>query len=247
MLDRSWSSISSIRVGDPRIADTLERHLLGDPDSAVRARICLELGLYRREAFANPFLQSVREDTSAKVQAAAMNALSRMFGKLSMAQKETLFENARVLYDHESRAVRLEARMLATQRLDRWLEAARSEELKGKVAVEELLPALLEQGRRIQPFLCDIGELLHEVLGEDKRALLEGQLGALRDPDHDIYPFSTSSHPLAGFATVGAVVPPYLITDIVAVAKAYFLMCWGRPLRDRTRWRGGAATEESRW
>ena len=89
------------------------------------------------------------------------------------------------------------------------------------LAVDELLPALLEQGRRVQPFLCDTVELLHEALGEGKRALLEGQLGALRDPDHGIYPFSTSSHPLAGFATVGAGVPPYLITDIVAVAKAY--------------------------
>ena len=128
-----------IRVDDPRITDTLQRHLLNDPDSAVRARICRELGLYRREELADPFLQSVQEDTSAQVQAAAMNALSRMFGKLSMAQKETLFENARVLYDHESRAVRLEARMLATQRLDRWLEAARGEELKGQVAAAESL------------------------------------------------------------------------------------------------------------
>jgi len=46
-------------------------------------------------------------------------------------------------------------------------------------------------------------------------------LGALRDPDHGIYPYPTSSSPLAGFATVGAGIPPYAITKIIAVVKAY--------------------------
>ena len=49
----------------------------------------------------------------------------------------------------------------------------------------------------------------------------EGQLGALRDPDHGIYPYSTSSSPLAGFGAVGAGLPPYAIQQIVAVVKAY--------------------------
>jgi adenylosuccinate synthase len=63
--------------------------------------------------------------------------------------------------------------------------------------------------------------LLHEALAQHKQILLEGQLGALRDPDHGIYPYPTSSSPLAGFATVGAGIPPYAIQRIVAVAKAY--------------------------
>ncbi|MEG0229846.1 MAG: adenylosuccinate synthetase, partial [Oscillospiraceae bacterium] len=49
----------------------------------------------------------------------------------------------------------------------------------------------------------------------------EGQLGALKDTDNGIYPMVTSSSPLAGFATVGAGIPPHAITKIVTVVKAY--------------------------
>ena len=67
----------------------------------------------------------------------------------------------------------------------------------------------------------DSTSFLQKSLKEGKRILLEGQLGALRDPDHGIYPFTTSSSPLAGFAAVGAGIPPYEITEIIAVVKAY--------------------------
>ena len=55
------------------------------------------------------------------------------------------------------------------------------------------------------------------IPGEGKTILLEGQLGTLRDPDHGIYPYTTSSSPLAGFGTVGAGVPPTAYSDIVCV------------------------------
>jgi adenylosuccinate synthase len=87
--------------------------------------------------------------------------------------------------------------------------------------VDEIAPDLLDMGERIKPFVCDTVALLHEALAGDKHILLEGQLGALRDPDHGIYPYPTSSSPLAGFATVGAGIPPYAIQRIIAVAKAY--------------------------
>ncbi|WP_053958987.1 adenylosuccinate synthase [Sulfobacillus thermosulfidooxidans] len=73
----------------------------------------------------------------------------------------------------------------------------------------------------IAPFVCDTTLLLHDALKNNQGILLEGQLGALRDPDHGIYPFTTSSSPLAGFASVGAGIPPYAIRRIIAVTKAY--------------------------
>jgi adenylosuccinate synthase len=89
------------------------------------------------------------------------------------------------------------------------------------VELEALLEELLQQGEAIRPYLCDTTALLHDAMAAGKRILLEGQLGALRDPDHGIYPFSTSSSPLAGFATVGAGLPPTAIKQVVAVVKAY--------------------------
>lgn len=92
---------------------------------------------------------------------------------------------------------------------------------KEPIAAEALLPELLRQGEAIAPFVCDTTALLHDGLEAGKEILLEGQLGALRDPDHGIYPFSTSSSPLAGFASIGAGLPPYAIKRIIAVVKAY--------------------------
>jgi len=89
------------------------------------------------------------------------------------------------------------------------------------LTLEWLLAELHSQSEAIRPFLGNTDLLIRRAIHEGKRILLEGQLGALRDPDHGIYPYSTSSSPLAGFASVGAGIPPYLITDIVAVVKAY--------------------------
>lgn len=122
---------------------------------------------------------------------------------------------------------------------------------KPVVRTDELIPGLMEQGQRIQPFLCDAVELLHNALQGGKRILLEGQLGALRDPDHGIYPFPTSSHPLAGFASVGAGLPPYAITEVIAVAKAYSSCVGAGPFvtelegeaAEELRCRGGYAGE----
>jgi adenylosuccinate synthase len=92
---------------------------------------------------------------------------------------------------------------------------------KQPVEIEPLVDELMQQGEAIRPFLCDTTSLLHEALAAGKQILLEGQLGALRDPDHGIYPYPTSSSTLAGFAAVGAGIPPYAIGRIIAVAKAY--------------------------
>ena len=73
----------------------------------------------------------------------------------------------------------------------------------------------------VKPYACDTSALLREAVAAKKRILLEGQLGSLKDPDHGIYPMVTSSSPLAGFAPVGAGIPPYEIKDIICVVKAY--------------------------
>ncbi len=74
---------------------------------------------------------------------------------------------------------------------------------------------------RIEPLVCDVAVLLNNAIKQGKKILLEGQLGALKDPDNGIYPFTTSSSPLAGFGAVGAGIPPYEIKEIVTVVKAY--------------------------
>jgi adenylosuccinate synthase len=92
---------------------------------------------------------------------------------------------------------------------------------KDPIDSEELLKEMLEQGKLIKPFVTNTQAYLYEALKQDKKILLEGQLGTMKDPDMGIYPMVTSSSTLAGYGCVGAGIPPYEIKKIVVVTKAY--------------------------
>jgi adenylosuccinate synthase len=97
------------------------------------------------------------------------------------------------------------------------------EKLYGRppISVEAVIADVESWREKIAPYVEDTTTLLLEAVAAKKSILLEGQLGTLRDPDHGIYPYPTSSSPLAGFGSVGAGVPPWSITKVVAVTKAY--------------------------
>lgn len=86
---------------------------------------------------------------------------------------------------------------------------------------DEIYNLLLEYKAMVEPYVCDVSAFLHEAIKEGKNILLEGQLGALKDPDFGIYPMVTSSSTLASYGAIGAGIPAYEIKNVVAVAKAY--------------------------
>ncbi len=92
---------------------------------------------------------------------------------------------------------------------------------KPELDADELTEKYYALGQQLKPMVTDTTRLLHGALKQGKSILLEGQLGALRDPDHGIYPYTTSSSPLAGAGTVGAGVPAHAIEEVIAVTKAY--------------------------
>lgn len=86
---------------------------------------------------------------------------------------------------------------------------------------DELYKTLVEYRDMIAPYVCDVAAYLHEAIKAGKNILLEGQLGALKDPDFGIYPMVTSSSTLAAYGAIGAGIPPYEIKSVVTVVKAY--------------------------
>ena len=92
---------------------------------------------------------------------------------------------------------------------------------KPPVQVEELMAQLLALRERVRPYVGDAVGFVHRAVEEDKTILLEGQLGAMKDPDLGIFPMTTSSHTLAGYGCVGASIPPTAIEDVICVTKAY--------------------------
>lgn len=86
---------------------------------------------------------------------------------------------------------------------------------------EELMDTLHEYRDMVAPYVCDTAAFLQQAIKEGKNILLEGQLGTLKDPDFGIYPMVTSSSTLAAYGAIGAGIPPYEISDITTVVKAY--------------------------
>ena len=74
---------------------------------------------------------------------------------------------------------------------------------------------------KIKPFICDTGAFLRKAQAEGKQILFEAQLGALRDLDYGIHPYTTSSNAIAAYAPVGSGLPSAKIDEVIGVVKAY--------------------------
>lgn len=92
---------------------------------------------------------------------------------------------------------------------------------KPPIDVDALYRELLDLREVIRPYVGDAVTFVHEALKAGKTILLEGQLGAMKDPDLGTFPMTTSSHTLAGFGCVGAAIPPTSVEDVICVTKAY--------------------------
>ena len=78
-----------------------------------------------------------------------------------------------------------------------------------------------ECGPRLEPYIADTVNLVHEALEAGEHVLLEGAQATFLDLDHGTYPDVTSSNPVAGGACTGAGVGPRAIDRVIGVAKAY--------------------------
>ena len=87
--------------------------------------------------------------------------------------------------------------------------------------LEDMLAWCEEVGGKLRPFLCDVPKYLYEAEKAGKNIMFEAQLGALRDIDFGIYPYTSSSSSIAGYACVGAGMPGSHVDRTVGIVKAY--------------------------
>lgn len=92
---------------------------------------------------------------------------------------------------------------------------------KPAVDVEEMVEWGYSNGDKLKHYITNTVPVLQNAVKQDKKVLLEGQLGALRDIEFGIYPYTTSSSPIPGYASAGTSIPPYNIKRIIGVMKAY--------------------------
>ena len=87
--------------------------------------------------------------------------------------------------------------------------------------MDELTAWIDDFGTKIKPFVANTTAFLREAQANGKRILFEAQLGALRDLDYGIYPYTTSSNAIAAYAPVGSGLPTAKLDEVVGVVKAY--------------------------
>ncbi|MGH7178611.1 MAG: adenylosuccinate synthase [Tepidisphaeraceae bacterium] len=78
-----------------------------------------------------------------------------------------------------------------------------------------------DAGRRMAPFVDDVGHLLLGDARAGKQIVFEGAHAALLDVDHGTYPYVTSSSCSSLGIFPGAGVPPQIVQNYVGVIKAY--------------------------
>jgi len=105
--------------------------------------------------------------------------------------------------------------------------------------LDELMAWVENYGEKIRPYLCDTTRFLRDAQADGKRFLFEAQLGALRDLDFGIYPYTTSSNAVAAYAPVGSGLPSAKIDEVVGVVKAYSTCVGEGPFT--CEWFGGEA------
>lgn len=89
------------------------------------------------------------------------------------------------------------------------------------VKVEDMYDWLMKYAMPFKDYLCDTTTYLTEAVKEGKSIMFEAQLGALRDIDFGIFPFTSSSSTIAGYAPIGAGIPGQKLDNVVGIIKAY--------------------------
>ena len=86
---------------------------------------------------------------------------------------------------------------------------------------DEMFDWLKKFGSHFKDYICDTTEYLNQSIKEGKSIMFEAQLGALRDIDFGIYPYTSSSSTIAGYATIGAGIPAQKLDSVIGIMKAY--------------------------
>jgi adenylosuccinate synthase len=86
---------------------------------------------------------------------------------------------------------------------------------------EDMYNWLLKYGEEMEEYICDVGIYLNNAVKNNKQIMFEAQLGALKDIDFGIYPYTSSSSTIAAYAPIGAGVPGLKLDRTIGIMKAY--------------------------
>ncbi|MGN1099816.1 MAG: adenylosuccinate synthase [Christensenellales bacterium] len=89
------------------------------------------------------------------------------------------------------------------------------------IKASDMLDWLHTYGDALKPFVTDTRIFLNKACDEGRDVMFEAQLGALRDIDLGIYPYTSSSSTISAYAPIGAGIPGRKLDRVVGIMKAY--------------------------
>jgi len=90
-----------------------------------------------------------------------------------------------------------------------------------KLDKKEILETYSYFGEQLRNLITTTHVELNMAINSGKNILLEGAQGTMLDVEYGTYPYSTSSHTVAGGASTGTGIGPKHIDDIIGIVKAY--------------------------
>ena len=89
------------------------------------------------------------------------------------------------------------------------------------INADEMMEWLKAYGLPFASYIKDTTVYLNEAVKAGKSLMFEAQLGALRDIDFGIYPYTSSSSTIAAYAPIGAGIPFCRTDCVIGIMKAY--------------------------
>jgi len=90
-----------------------------------------------------------------------------------------------------------------------------------KLDKKEILDTYITYGKKLKDFISSTHIELNKAIKSGKNILFEGAQGTMLDVDFGTYPYTTSSHTIAGGSLIGTGIGPHHINEIIGIMKAY--------------------------
>ena len=89
------------------------------------------------------------------------------------------------------------------------------------ITPEAMLEWLNTYAMPFVPYITNTTKYLGDAAKAWKNIMFEAQLGALRDIDFGIYPYTSSSSTISAYAPIGAGIPQCRLDEVIGIMKAY--------------------------
>jgi adenylosuccinate synthase len=93
--------------------------------------------------------------------------------------------------------------------------------IKETLNKQTILKQYSSYGKKLQKYIASTHIVLNKALTKEKKIILEGAQGTMLDVDFGTYPYTTSSHTVAGGSSIGIGLGPQCIDTIIGIVKAY--------------------------